>query len=219
ATNDVRDLWGDSLEAYTGETVTRWPGWDNLKPLSRRYMRDQDNPYTPHTLSYILEITRPQEENGELDAPLSDEEIYNIGVASLYLFFKTSIKYYMENFKTPEYENQLMYVRDLKGNEYHLQATVTHDLELNGNQSLSFIVLPTKANSKFIGDLSEMWEVIDDKGVVHRIVYCKQKGKGNLKYNYTPEQKESFLSPVQTTQAIEKKRELVQNMTVEVKAI
>src|SRR5699024_12385867 len=64
-----------------------------------------------------------------------------------------------------------------------------------------------------------MWEVIDGKGVIHRIVYCKQKGKGNLKYNYTPEQKESFLSPVQTTQAIEKKRELVQNMTVEVKAI
>src|SRR5699024_6066507 len=138
---------------------------------------------------------------------------------SLYLFFKTSIQYYMENFKTPEYENQLMYVRDLKGNEYHLQATVTHDLELNGNQSLSFTVLPTKANRRFIGDLSEMWEVIDDKGIIHRNVYCKQKSKVNLKYNYTPEQKESFLSPVQTTQAIEKKRELVQNMTVEVKAI
>ena len=220
ATNDVRDLWADSWEEYLGKSVTRWAGYENLNPgLSRRYMRDQVNNYTPYTLSYITEIARPTEEDNGFVAPLSDEEIYKVGMSSIYLFFKTSIQYYMENFKTPEYENQLMYVRDLKGNEYHLQATVTHDLELNGNQSLSFTVLPTKANRKFIGDLSEMWEVIDDKGVVHRIVYCKQKGKGNLEYNYTPEQKESFLSPVQATQAIEKKRELVKNMTVEVKAI
>src|SRR5699024_625047 len=84
---------------------------------------------------------------------------------------------------------------------------------------MSFTVLPTKAIRRFIGDLFELSKVINHKNVVHRIVYCKHTGKGNLKYNYTPEQKESFLSPVQTTQAIDKKRELVQNMTVEVKAI
>src|SRR5699024_2969412 len=39
------------------------------------------------------------------------------------------------------------YVRDLEGNEYLLQATITNDYELNGNQTVSFMVLPSKVNS------------------------------------------------------------------------
>src|SRR5699024_2764378 len=199
--------WKESLENYIGEEITRWTNvlGDNSS-LARVYFARTENPWTPHTLGYITEIVRPayRPRDGEktLVRPLTDKQIYKYGMAHVYLFLKTSVQYYVENFKTQEYDNKLMYVRDLKGNEYHLQATVTHDLELNGNQSLSFTVLPTKANRRFIGDLSEMWEVIDGKGVVHRIVYCKQKGRGNLKYDYTPEQKESFLSPVQTTKAI-----------------
>lgn len=95
ATNDVRDLWAESWESYLGKTVTRWAGFVNLqKGLARRYMRDLDNDYTPYTLSYITEIARPTQEDRGFIAPLTDEEIYRIGVSSMYLFFKTSIDYF-----------------------------------------------------------------------------------------------------------------------------
>lgn len=61
-----------------------------------------------------------------------------------------------------------------------MQATITHDLELNGNQSISFSVLPTKINKPFIDDISEMWEFIDTNEVVHKIIYAKKKGEGTL---------------------------------------
>lgn len=71
-----------------------------------------------------------------------------------------------------------MHVRDLEGNEYPLQATVTHSLELNGNQSISFLILPTKANNLFIDSLSEMWEVVDFDDVSYKIIYFDKKGEG-----------------------------------------
>ncbi|WP_428909463.1 phage tail protein [Niallia sp. Krafla_26] len=71
-----------------------------------------------------------------------------------------------------------MYVRDLDGNEYPLQATSTNDQELNSNQSLTFRILPTKANNLFIKDISEMWEVVDHDDVPHKIIYFKKRGEG-----------------------------------------
>lgn len=72
-----------------------------------------------------------------------------------------------------------MYVRDLEGKEYILQATSINDKELNGNQSISFRILPTKVNKQFIHDISEMWEVIDHDDVPHKIIYFKKQGEGN----------------------------------------
>jgi Prophage endopeptidase tail len=77
-----------------------------------------------------------------------------------------------------EGDPNMMYVRDLAGNEYALQTTSTSNLELNGNQSLTFKVLPTKVNELFIDDISEMWIVVDHDDVEHRIVYCKKQGAG-----------------------------------------
>lgn len=72
-----------------------------------------------------------------------------------------------------------MYVIDLAGNEYPLQATSTNDGEVNGNQSLSATILSTKANKLFIDDITEMWRVIDHDSVEHKIIYCKKQGEGN----------------------------------------
>ncbi|MFB4471835.1 phage tail protein [Oceanobacillus caeni] len=178
-TDNVRDLWRDSFENYAGEKMTVWT--NTLAPdsgLARAYVARQTNPYTPHTLSYITEFVRPAYIDGEFIEPLTKAEIFKYGTASLYLFFKTSIQYFIQNVSTEEYKSQTMFVRDLNGREYHLQATTTHDFELNGNQSLTFEVLPTKINNRFISDISEMWEVIDDNDVVHKVVYCKKQGIG-----------------------------------------
>lgn len=71
-----------------------------------------------------------------------------------------------------------MYVRDLEGNEYPCQATITQNYELNGNQTLSAVILPSKVNKKFMDDISEMWEIVDFDGVAHKIVYVSRKGEG-----------------------------------------
>jgi hypothetical protein len=180
-TNDVRDIWGDSLESYSGQPVTRWPGYGNLKKgLARRYMRDKSNPYTPYTLSYITEMARPTDEVEGFNAPLTNREIHKYGSASIYLFFKTSIDYFEQhNNVTHSIVDRTMHVRNLQGKEYMLQATTTHDFDLNGNQSLSFKVLPTKVNNLFIGEIAKMWEVIDNDDVVHKIIYRQKKGEGN----------------------------------------
>lgn len=73
-----------------------------------------------------------------------------------------------------------IYVRDLSGNEYACQATITNEYELNGNRELSATILPSKVNRLFIDDLAEMWEITDFDGVAHKIVYAKKKGEGDL---------------------------------------
>lgn len=70
-----------------------------------------------------------------------------------------------------------MYVRDLEGNEYPLQATITYNYELNGNQSVSFRVLPSKVNELFIHTITEMWEVVTD--TTYKVIYCKKRGSGD----------------------------------------
>lgn len=72
-----------------------------------------------------------------------------------------------------------MYVRNLTGVEYPLQATLTHEMELNGNQSVSATIYVTKANSTFIDDITEMWELVDFDDVSHKIIYAKKRGEGN----------------------------------------
>ena len=76
--------------------------------------------------------------------------------------------------------NNITYARDLEGNEYPIQATITHEGETNGNQSMSFTLIPSKVNLAVINDIAEMWEVIDFDGVEHKIIFAKRKGKGNL---------------------------------------
>lgn len=71
-----------------------------------------------------------------------------------------------------------MYVRDLVGNEYVCQATTTHNLSLNGEQSLSFTLEYTKPNAVFIDNITEMWEVVDDNDVEHKIVLVSKKAQG-----------------------------------------
>ena len=73
-----------------------------------------------------------------------------------------------------------IYVRDLSGNEYACQATITNNYELNGNRELSATILPSKVNRLFIDDIAEMWEITDFDDVAHKIVYAKKKGEGKL---------------------------------------
>lgn len=72
-----------------------------------------------------------------------------------------------------------MYVIDLEDNEYALQATSTNEGGLEGNQSFSAIILPTKVNSLFIDKIDKMWNVVDHDNVEHKITYCKKQGVGD----------------------------------------
>ncbi|MYL41832.1 phage tail protein [Virgibacillus salexigens] len=72
-----------------------------------------------------------------------------------------------------------MYIRNLNGDEFALQATTTTDLELNGNQSLSLQLLPSKVNKLFIDEVAELWQITAD-GITYKIVYAKRKGEGRL---------------------------------------
>ena len=90
----IRDLWLTSLQDYSGYSTGRWLSGEEVDGLATKYMNEQKNDHTPHTLSYIVEITRPVQEEQGFVAPLTDSEIYKFGMANLYLFFKTSIDYY-----------------------------------------------------------------------------------------------------------------------------
>lgn len=72
-----------------------------------------------------------------------------------------------------------MYVRNLTGEEFPLQAATTNEMELNGNQSISATIYPTKVNNAFINDITELWVVGDLDGVEHKIIYAKKKGEGD----------------------------------------
>lgn len=97
-TNDIKEKFINSWSDYTGYEVTNWKGYKNLsKGLARRYMRDKSNKHTPHTLSYITEIIRPEmQSSGNILAPLTDDEIYIAGMSSIYFFLQTSLHYYSE---------------------------------------------------------------------------------------------------------------------------
>lgn len=69
-------------------------------------------------------------------------------------------------------------VRDWLGKESPLQATISYDFEVNGNQSISATILPSEVNRRFIADITEMWTVIDHFGVEQKIVYLQRRGQG-----------------------------------------
>src|SRR5690625_1861701 len=72
-----------------------------------------------------------------------------------------------------------MHITDLTGKQYPAQLTSTLDAELNGNQSLSATILPTKVNKDFIDDITEMWTITDHDSVEHRIIHVVRRGKGD----------------------------------------
>ncbi|OCA84481.1 hypothetical protein A8F94_17445 [Bacillus sp. FJAT-27225] len=72
-----------------------------------------------------------------------------------------------------------MFVRNLTGDEFPVQATITNESELNGNRSLSAVIHANKVNNLFINNLSEMWEISDLDEVVHKIIFARKKGEGN----------------------------------------
>lgn len=91
-TYDIRNTFGSVWNDYTGENVTLWSAVSfGSGGLARGYMGSRENPYTEHTLSYITEIGREADNTPSVN---TNEDIYNYGMASLYIFFKTSIEYY-----------------------------------------------------------------------------------------------------------------------------
>lgn len=112
-------------------------------------------------------------------------------------------------------------VKDLRGIEYPLQATIETENEVNGNQSLSATILATETNKDFIADIQEMWHIFDHDNVEHKIIYAKRKGIGQ----YRPELKDNkdessfFFRPNQSV-IKDNKKELMDStqLSVEIKA-
>lgn len=102
-TNKYFDNMADSIRSYAGQPITKWDAPAYVKStnpgLSRTYMRNQSNPYTTYTLSYIFELTKQVDRDKGFDAPLSDQQIIDYGMAGLYLFLYTSTMYYEDENK------------------------------------------------------------------------------------------------------------------------
>ncbi|GIO23437.1 DUF2817 domain-containing protein [Oceanobacillus sp. J11TS1] len=97
-TDKYFDYIAESIRSYADQPLTKWgaPAYENpINPgLSRTYMRNQTNPYTPYTLSYIFELAKQVDRDTGFDAPLSDQQIIDYGMAGLYLFLYTSAMYF-----------------------------------------------------------------------------------------------------------------------------
>lgn len=72
-----------------------------------------------------------------------------------------------------------MYVRDLEGKEYVTMCTYTIDDELNGNASFEAVFEPNKPNLEFLDKITEMWILVDDDDIEHKIIYVRKQGQGN----------------------------------------
>lgn len=91
--------WQESMENYIGEPITRWTNLlDETSGLLRGHFAKQTNPWTPYTLSYIIEVVRPayRDRNGTMTyiEKLSESEMYRYSMAHLYFFLSTSIRYF-----------------------------------------------------------------------------------------------------------------------------
>lgn len=75
--------------------------------------------------------------------------------------------------------DKLAYVRNLSGEEFPLQATMTYDSELNGDRAISMTILPAKVNEPFIADIAELWTITDSEEVEYKVVYARRKGMGD----------------------------------------
>lgn len=94
-----RDYMADALSRYSGRKVEKWNIESNRESpgLSRRYLFNKNNPYTPKTFSFISELYRPVQNKEQLIAYLTDQEIVKFGHATLLLFFKSAVHYYCNN--------------------------------------------------------------------------------------------------------------------------
>lgn len=73
-----------------------------------------------------------------------------------------------------------MYIRDLQNNEYFLEAEVSHDQELNGDERIDIDIHYTVNNAEFLNKFDDlkMWTIIfENKEYV--IISSKMSGKGN----------------------------------------
>lgn len=150
ATNYVKEDWIRSLSYYTDESVTNWAGFTKLsRGLSRRYVRDLNNPYTPHTLSYITEINRPQQfESGSISRPLTNNQIYKYGMANVYLFFVTSLKYFDEQVNGIPYESVDNQINDEFVNEIKYPHK-TYLINRESDGTINSIIEDFKDGNKF----------------------------------------------------------------------
>lgn len=100
-TINLRNSIAQSLDVYSGENVTKWnPVNSKTSGLSRAYVARNENPYVPHTLSYITELVKPTRMlDGVISEPLSFSQIYTYGIVSVYYFISTSMDY-LEHFKS-----------------------------------------------------------------------------------------------------------------------
>ncbi|WP_077325800.1 phage tail protein [Virgibacillus siamensis] len=93
-------------------------------------------------------------------------------------YFITPVQVNETDTTIPVNDTSYMYVRDLNGNEYPIQATIQNDYELNGSQQFSATIEVSKVNNLFIDEIGEMWIISDHNDVEHKIIYAKRQGKG-----------------------------------------
>src|SRR5699024_9629053 len=82
-TEHIRNEFADLWSSFTGHNVTLWSSNTNNPGLVRTYVAGVDNEYTQHSLSYITEIGREADNTPSVN---TNEDIYNYGMASLYIF-------------------------------------------------------------------------------------------------------------------------------------
>lgn len=72
-----------------------------------------------------------------------------------------------------------MFVRDLNGNEYAVQATITVKDDLNGASTLTAEIDYNKVNALFIEKLDRLWEIYDHDEVGYKITNLTRRGSGD----------------------------------------
>nr|WP_068129255.1 phage tail spike protein [Nosocomiicoccus ampullae] len=75
----------------------------------------------------------------------------------------------------------IIFIRDLKGNEYPLLAVKTVNEELNGNHGIELKVPQQRNNNLDLKEIDKLWE-INYKTVDYKIMYIKQITKGDSFY-------------------------------------
>lgn len=82
-----------------------------------------------------------------------------------------------------------MYIRNLAGEEFALEAALRRSGTLEGNRTLEATLYPSEANSLFLEELGELWEIVDENDFAWRIIYVSREGKGqkqNVQVKATP---------------------------------
>lgn len=81
---------------------------------------------------------------------------------------------------------EFMYVTDLEGNDFMVQATTSKENEVNGNQKFSGEIKYNKVNSLFLKKIDRLWEIYDHDDVGYKIITLNKQGVGDkLKASFT----------------------------------